>query len=118
MTLFAYREVFEEEPLPQIWRPSEEEFDDDTNYSSKMFNVRGYMSEVINRFEAQVLAHKREMRQTLEGKAAERQEMRQRKRAMAKMGVEAQPEKGSEHIHIGSATLEVYDAVLTQETEL
>ena len=62
MTLFAYREVFEEEPNPQIWETPEDEFDEDTNYSYKMFNVRGYMSEVINRIEAQVLAQKREMR--------------------------------------------------------
>ena len=62
MTLFAYREVFEEEPNPQIWETPEDEFDEDSNYSYKMFNVRGYMSEVINRIEAQVLAQKREMR--------------------------------------------------------
>ena len=83
-----------------------------------MFNVRGYMSEVVNRVEAQVLGQKRVMRETLEGRGLERAEMRERKRAMAKMAANVQPDKGSEHIHIGSPTLEVYEGVDVEETEV
>lgn len=34
------------------------------------------------------------------------------------MEVNLHPDKGSEHIHIGSATLEAYENVETEETEL
>ena len=44
-----------------MWPSPDDRFDDDINYSYKMFNVRGYMSEVVNRVEAQVLGQKRVM---------------------------------------------------------
>lgn len=61
-TLYAYRDLFEEEPLAVIWPTVEDRFNEDESYSYKIFNIRGYMSEVINRIESEVLKQKKEIR--------------------------------------------------------
>lgn len=92
--------------------------DEDVEYSSRLFNIRGYMSEVINKIEVEILKDKERLRQTLEGKGAERAELRERKQAMAHMLVNKMPDRGAEHIHINSPTLEIYENLQTEETEI
>ncbi len=101
-----------------MWPPTDERFDEEEAFSYKLYNIRGYMSEVINKIEAELLMQKKQIRETLEGRGIEREEMRDRKRSMAHMACLPNPDKGSEHIHIGSATLKLYEQVQTEETEI
>ncbi len=71
----------------------EERFDYDSLYSYKFFNIRGYMSEVVNKVET-ARQHEREQREFLTFRGIERAEMRERKKALAKMKVTASPERG------------------------
>ena len=49
-TLQKYRAVFNETPN-QLWPAVEARFNYDEVYSYKMFNIRGYMSEILNKIE-------------------------------------------------------------------
>ena len=59
-TLITYREAFGEYPPVQIWPEPEDRFDYDTLFSYKFFNIRGYMSEVINQVEKRELEWERQ----------------------------------------------------------
>lgn len=49
LTRISYKHVFKVPPHPQLWPKVDVCFDEELIYSSKLFNMRGYMVDVISK---------------------------------------------------------------------
>ena len=116
-TLDLYERVFKEVPPLQIWPEVEERFHYDSVYSFKFFNIRGYMSEIMNKVEKR-RREERKKREFLVFRGLERAEMRERKKCVASMRVSESPERGKQYIEMASPTQALFDGVETEETEI
>ena len=51
LTRLSYQHVFKTPPHPQLWPREDVCFDEELIYSSKLFNMRGYMVDMITKLE-------------------------------------------------------------------
>ena len=86
-------------------------FNYDEIYSFKLFNIRGYMSEILNKVEKEEDEKRIEKRASPEARHEEREEMKARNKALGGMETSQNPERGKGHILITSVTEEVFRTV-------